>query len=580
MNNMLGSLKIGTRLGVGFAFLLLLLCGVGAASIIQASHIYAGTEEIADNWLPSVQILGDIRETSDSVRRISLRSVLESEQTGKKLQRTRHDEELAKLESAMQAYQKLVSSTEEAQLNEKITKAWNDYIRLDRKLLELSESGEDSFAQARALAVGASSAAFREVAKLIDEDIKLNSRGAAAARAAADEVFKKTVFITCILIFVAFALSICIAVLLTRSITIPIGQAVSIAETVARGDLTTDIKTERRDEIGQLLQSLKAMNSKLSHVVSSIRTATESVFVASNQIATGNADLSSRTEEQAASLEQTAASMTELTDTVRQNAENAREANSLAISARESTATGRRDVEAMVETIDQVNADSVKVAEITGMIEGIAFQTNILALNAAVEAARAGEQGRGFAVVAGEVRTLAQRASAAAKEIKELIEVSTERVRQGAHRAGEASAAIGKIEHSISRVTDVIAEISAASEEQTRGIDQVHQAISQIDEVTQQNAALVEEAAAAAESMQEQAGKMKQEVMFFRLENQSYGVVGQAAQLSILKRQEVPDDGATFMSGKPRMKSRPTTAMIAANGHASASVDRTNWDSF
>ncbi len=221
--------------------------------------------------------------------------------------------------------------------------------------------------------------------------------------------------------------------------------------------------------------------------------------------------------------------MTELTETVRQNAENARQANSLAVSACELAGTGRRDVDVMVETINQINADSARVAEITGMIEGIAFQTNILALNAAVEAARAGEQGRGFAVVAGEVRSLAQRASAAAKEIKDLIEVSTQKVSQGARRAGEVSIAMDHIHQAVSRVSDVVAEISAASLEQTQGIEQVHQAIDQIDEVTQQNAALVEESAAAAQSMQEQAGKMKEEVMFFKLGVES----GESQQFSV-----------------------------------------------
>ena len=259
------------------------------------------------------------------------------------------------------------------------------------------------------------------------------------------------------------------------------------------------------------------MNDSLVRVVSEVRAGADSIATSTNQISAGNQDLSARSEQQAASLEQTAASMTELTETVRQNAENARQASALAVNAREMAGTGRQEVEAMVEAINEMSTDSAKIAEITGMIEGIAFQTNILALNAAVEAARAGEQGRGFAVVAGEVRSLAQRASAAAKEIKELIEASTRKMSQGAHRADDVSIAIGQIDQAISRVSDVIAEISAASEEQTRGIEQVHQAVSQIDEVTQQNAALVEESAAAAQSMQEQARKMKQEVMFFKL---------------------------------------------------------------
>lgn len=516
MINFFVNTKIGTRLGAGFAFLLLLLCCIGAAGIYEASRIYEGTEQIADNWLPSVEILGSIRASANGVRRASLRSVLVAELAGKQATRAEHDQALAKLDTELLAYQKLVSSTEEEQLNQSIKRAWSEYMALDGKLLELSEAGDSGLAEAQALALGESTAAFAAVVKLLNSDVELNKNGAETARVAAANEYQRALVSTGVLIAAALAAGVGIAILLTRSITGPLVKAVSIAETVAQGDLTLHIESGRRDEVGQLLHSLSTMICKLSEVVSTIRTVTESVTVASNQIATGNMDLSSRTEEQAASLEQTAASMTELTETVRLNAENAKEASSLAVDAREMTSAGRREVEAMVEGIKQVNADSERVAEITGMIEGIAFQTNILALNAAVEAARAGEQGRGFAVVAGEVRSLAQRASAAAKEIKELIETSTEKARQGAHRANEVSGAMSQIDQAISRVSGVIEEISTASEEQSKGIDQVHQAISQIDEVTQQNAALVEESAAAAQSLQEQASKMKQEVMFFQ----------------------------------------------------------------
>ena len=518
---MLRNAKIGTRLFAGFAVISLILCSVVATGGFQASRIYKQTEDIAEGWLPAVQVLGEVRASAGGVRRATLSSMMEAEQAGKRAQRFAREEALKKTASAIQAYQRLVTSPEEEELNQKIKKAWNEYTVLDSKLLDLSEAGEDSFTDARALAVGESAAVFAELVRLIDEDVEFNRKGASIARATVAKVYKDAVFLSSTMVAVALAICICIAILLTRSITTPLKQAVSIAEIVARGDLTSDIRIERLDEVGQLLQSLKTMNDKLSDVVSSIRDVTESVTVASNQIATGNMDLSSRTEEQAASLEQTAASMTELTETVRQNAENAKQANSLAINARQLTVKGRRDVEVMVETINQVTTDAEKVADITGMIEGIAFQTNILALNAAVEAARAGEQGRGFAVVAGEVRSLAQRASAAAKEIKELIEESTVRVRESAHRAGEASGAISQIDEAISRVSNVVAEISAASEEQAKGINQVHVAISQIDEVTQQNAALVEESAAAAQSMQEQAGRMKQDVRFFKLRDEA-----------------------------------------------------------
>ena len=365
---------------------------------------------------------------------------------------------------------------------------------------------------------------------------------------------------------------------LGRSLIIPLREAIKVARTVSSGDLSSKIEVKTKDETGLLLLSLKQMNDSLVRVVSEVRSGADSIATSTSQIAVGNQDLSARTEQQAASLEQTAASMTELTETVRQNAENARQASSLAVKAREVASTGGQEVAAMVEAMNEINSDSAKIAEITGMIEGIAFQTNILALNAAVEAARAGEQGRGFAVVAGEVRSLAQRASAAAKEIKELIGASARTMNDGAHRVSSVSTAFSQLDKAITQVSDVIEEISAASEEQSRGIEQVHQAISQIDEVTQQNAALVEESAAAAQSMQEQAGKMKQEVTFFKLEDESTGsarpsVVQSAAPTRLASGATVP--------GKSRESSGSSTARIVANSNrASASAGTGDWHSF
>jgi methyl-accepting chemotaxis protein len=297
----------------------------------------------------------------------------------------------------------------------------------------------------------------------------------------------------------------------------PLKEVGEQLDRVAGGDLTVRIEQQSGNEIGVLFAAATRMQDGLTRVIGAVRASSESISTASRQIAAGNLDLSSRTEQQAASLEQTAASMTELTETVKQNAENARQARSLTSNARDTTRSGRADVEAMVQTVNEVRADSEKVAEITGMIEGIAFQTNILALNAAVEAARAGEQGRGFAVVAGEVRSLAQRASGAAKEIKALIEASTTKVQLSAQQAAGVNASMERVSVAIERVSDIIGEISAASDEQSRNIEQVHQAINQIDQVTQQNAALVEESAAAAQSLQEQAAGMKGDVMFFKI---------------------------------------------------------------
>ncbi len=300
-------------------------------------------------------------------------------------------------------------------------------------------------------------------------------------------------------------------------VTRPLQDAVEVANAVAKGDLTHIIEVKSRDETGQLLQALKDMNDSLSGIVTEVRGTTESINTASHEIAQGNADLSQRTEEQASSLEETASSMEELTSTVRQNAENARQANQLANNASDIAVKGGQVVGDVVHTMASISDSSKKIVDIISVIDGIAFQTNILALNAAVEAARAGEQGRGFAVVAGEVRNLAQRSAAAAKEIKTLINDSVNKVDAGTKQVNQAGVTMNEIVQAVKRVTDIMAEIAAASNEQSAGIEQVNQAITQMDEVTQQNAALVEEAAAAAESMQEQAHDLYEAVGIFKV---------------------------------------------------------------
>ncbi|NIA00180.1 methyl-accepting chemotaxis protein [Massilia sp. CCM 8734] len=304
---------------------------------------------------------------------------------------------------------------------------------------------------------------------------------------------------------------------ITRSITAPIGRAVQLAKTVAAGDLTSDIAVVSGDETGQLMQALRDMNGSLQNIVGQVRSGTDAIATASGQIAGGNMDLSARTEHQASSLEQTASSMEELTSTVKQNADNARQANQLALSASQVAQQGGAVVAQVVETMGSINQSSRKIVDIIGVIEAIAFQTNILALNAAVEAARAGEQGRGFAVVASEVRNLAQRSAAAAKEIKMLIGDSVEKVAQGAELVDRAGTTMKAIVTSIDSVTGMMGEITAASGEQTAGIEQINQAIAQMDEVTQQNAALVEQAAAAAGALQDQAGALADVVGVFKL---------------------------------------------------------------
>ncbi len=362
------------------------------------------------------------------------------------------------------------------------------------------------------------------------------------------------------LIVTGIALSLWLGVALFFAITRPLQQALSLAGAVAQGDLTNRIEVNSEDEIGQLLTALKHMNENLVGIVGEVRNSTETIFYATDEIAQGNADLSQRTEQQASSLEETASSMEELTSTVRQNAENARQANQLASNASNVAVKGGKVVGEVVDTMAAISTSSRKIVDIISVIEGIAFQTNILALNAAVEAARAGEQGRGFAVVAGEVRNLAQRSAAAAREIKGLIDDSVAKVDAGSRQVEQAGTTMKEIVHAVKRVTDIMSEITAASDEQSAGIEQVNQAITQMDEVTQQNAALVEEASASAEAMMGQAHNLKQAVSMFRLDavsetvqsKDASGIRRHAGQQSLNGKVKPVSKGVRAMTGKEK----------------------------
>ncbi|WP_350315860.1 methyl-accepting chemotaxis protein [Pectobacterium aroidearum] len=318
---------------------------------------------------------------------------------------------------------------------------------------------------------------------------------------------------------ITLLLGLLISWFISRQITTPLGNTLNMAEKIATGDLTMSINTTRKDELGQLMSAMSKMNDNLHNMIDDIRVGVSQISNASSEIVAGNTDLSSRTEQQAAAVEQTAASMEQLTATVKQNADNAHHANKLAISASQTAKQGGEQVNNVVQTMTAIENSSKRIAEITSVINSIAFQTNILALNAAVEAARAGEQGRGFAVVASEVRNLAQRSSQAAKEIEGLISESVNQVSHGATLVGNAGKTMNDIVTSITQVHDIMGEIATASDEQSRGISQVSQAIVEMDSTTQQNAALVEQSSAAADSLEEQARLLKQAVSVFRLAN-------------------------------------------------------------
>ncbi|MBQ5966014.1 methyl-accepting chemotaxis protein [Massilia sp. ZL223] len=360
----------------------------------------------------------------------------------------------------------------------------------------------------------------RAPAALLVQAQKAMSSHSAASAALADEVSERATFLSDLFMLLGTAVAVVAGVLVSRSITRPLDEAVEAAKSVAAGDLRTQITIRSDDETGQLLLALKEMSSSLNRIVHEVRGGAETIALASSEIARGNLDLSGRTESQAGALEETASSMEELTSTVQHNADNARQASQLAVSAVDVATRGGKVVEQVVGTMASIDASSRKIVDIIGVIDGIAFQTNILALNAAVEAARAGEQGRGFAVVASEVRNLAQRSATAAKEIKTLIGASSECVEAGNRLAGEAGATMSEIVASVRQVMDIIGEISAASQEQRAGIAQVNQAIGEMDAATQQNAALVEEAAAAAQSLREQTVALTGVVSVFRLDEE------------------------------------------------------------
>lgn len=388
-----------------------------------------------------------------------------------------------------------------------------------------------------------------------------------------DATFMNRGIVSVLSMAVLIAILIVFCTLISRSISRPIKRAIEIAKTIAEGDLRSQIEVVGNDEVIELLLALKEMNSSLQHIVAEIRTSADTIATGSSQISSGNLDLSSRTEQQASSLEETASSMEELTSTVKQNSDNAHQANQLALSSSEIAIKGGVVVSQVIDTMSSIDTSSKKIVDIIGVIDGIAFQTNILALNAAVEAARAGEQGRGFAVVATEVRNLAQRSAAAAKEIKALINDSVEKVDIGTKLVGQAGSTMQDIVNSIKSVTDIMGEITAASQEQTSGIEQINQAITQMDEVTQQNAALVEEAAAAAGSLEDQAKNLVQVVSVFT----TPVMVAAIMSPTNISRTPAPSKKVAKKSTAPAKRIAHNTQSIK---HKDTSVATNDWEEF
>jgi len=509
----MNKIKIGSRLRLAFGLMLLITALIAVVGVWRLGTLNTTSQSIATVEL-NRSLLAQRWTSNINLNWVRAASVLNTADAGYIDALQKDMAATTKVNNDTQKeLESLLQDDKGKELMANVAKSRTVYMNARADLLEKKKAGTDvTAAVARDLRPLADA-----YLRTLDAVVEHCNALLAAVLVDANRVASASQWAVGVAAVVCVVLGILFAFLVTRSITAPIDQAVGTAEAISGGDLSTGIHFQGKDETARLLHALSTMQSNLAHIVGNVRSGAEGVATASAEISQGNNDLSSRTEEQASALEETAASMEELSSTVRQNADNARQGNQLAQSASSVAVRGGEVVGQVVQTMKGINESSRKIADIIGVIDGIAFQTNILALNAAVEAARAGEQGRGFAVVASEVRSLAGRSAEAAKEIKSLISDSVQRVEQGTALVDQAGITMTEVVSSIRRVTDIMGEISAASTEQSTGVAQVGEAVAQMDQATQQNAALVEESAAAAESLKTQAQQLVQAVAVFKL---------------------------------------------------------------
>ena len=510
------NIRIGQRLALGFGMVIALMVLLAGLALTRIQDLSQETTEIVGSTYPQTVTANRMKANLNEISR-SMLSVLvmsdEEQIKGELVNIAKYE----KLNIALAAdVEKALTGDADKELLANLGKYRERSNKAQKAFVEMIQGGQKEEALTKFLfSVRSTHTKYFEALEQLNtrQHTLMEATGARSA-----ETARHTTLFIVALAGAIVAVSVGVAFFATRSITRPLTRAVKIAEQVAAGDLSARIVIESEDETGQLMRALDEMNRGLQRIVGDVRQGTVAIASASSEIASGNSDLSVRTEEQASSLAQTSSAMNELTRIVRQNAENASQANQLASAASNIATEGGQVVAQVVDTMGAIDASSRKIVDIISVIDGIAFQTNILALNAAVEAARAGEQGRGFAVVAGEVRTLAQRSATAAKEIKTLINESVEKVEQGSKLVSSAGGTMDNVVASVQRVTDIIGEITAASRSQSEGIEEVTRSIHKMEGVTQQNAALVEQAAAAAESMQNQAHNLAEVVSVFKLE--------------------------------------------------------------
>jgi methyl-accepting chemotaxis protein len=514
--------KIGVRLGGGFGLMMVLIVAMALAGIWRLQAVGRLTEDMVGNAMLKERLTAELHNliSVSGVRVIATAKSAElapPQAEADKAAATR-----ARVDAILKQLEPMLASDEEKTLMAAVTTARKVYAKSRDLLFALKKSGDAD--GVRRLADGTLETQFNAYLAAV-QAIGNYEAGIEGQRVAqVQQQYRDGQVFLLALAGGALLLGAWFAHVIAGSITRPLHRAVAVAQTVAAGDLGSLIEVHSKDETGMLLQALKDMNASLVDIVGRVRSGTDTIASASGEIASGNLNLSARTEQQASSLQQTASSMEQLTATVKQNGDNSRQAHTLALSASEVARRGGSVVSEVVGTMGEINASARKIVDIIAVIDGIAFQTNILALNAAVEAARAGEQGRGFAVVASEVRNLAQRSASAAREIKDLISDSVDKVEAGARLVDQAGSTMEDIVANMRQVTESIGEITRASAEQTMGIEQINHAIAQMDQVTQQNAALVEEAAAAAASLQDQSGALAQVVSVFQLSGHGAGI--------------------------------------------------------
>ena len=576
----LAKMKVGTRLGLGFALVLLFLIAVTAVGIVRMAQIQDRLDHVVSFNNVVTRLVIDMRnnvnERVSSLRTLTLMSdPADMEPEMKRIKEL--SDKYAAHQKKLEAQFALEATAEEKALMAAIKEHEAATMPAIAKASELWLSNQ---------AEAATKVMIKEIRppqkkwmESLDQLGALEDKLNAQVQVDASEGFNSARTFMIFMGVLAVVISVGAAIVITRGLLKQLGgepdYTASIAGSIANGDLSISINTSSTDK-DSLLVEMKEMRNSLVGIVGQVRTGTETIGTASREIAAGNIDLSSRTEMQASSLEKTASAMEELTSTVKQNADNARQANQLAANASDVARKGGEVVSQVVDTMSSINESANKIVDIIGVIDGIAFQTNILALNAAVEAARAGEQGRGFAVVASEVRNLAQRSAGAAKEIKTLIGDSVEKVERGSKLVGQAGVTMDEVVDSVRRVTDIMGEIASASQEQSAGIEQVNQSIIEMDSMTQQNAALVEQAAAAAQSLQDQAGELARVVSIFKLSEHEERVQHAAAPV----RAATPVVVAKPAARAPLKKAVAAPAAAKPKKIAAAATAGDEWEEF